>query len=264
MNEVEVLIHKALDAGMTTFDNADIYGDYQNEQTFGTVLEGTSSLREKMQLVTKCCIMNVSTQRPSNWIKHYNTSRQHIVWSVENSLKSLHTDRVDLLLLHRPDPLLDPHEVAQTFSALKADGKVLHFGVSNFTSHQFQMLQSYLDFPLVTNQIEVSLTHQQPMFDGTIDDLMRFRVAPMAWSPLGGGTLVADPSSKLLAKASKYNATPPQMLLAWLLRHPSRIFPVIGTSKPERLIEAAASINIKLDLQDWFDMWKEGKHRDVP
>src|SRR5678815_3601346 len=91
VNEVEVLIHKALDAGMTTFDNADIYGDYQNEQTFGTVLEGTSSLREKMQLVTKCCIMNVSTQRPSNWIKHYNTSRQHIVWSVENSLKSLHT-----------------------------------------------------------------------------------------------------------------------------------------------------------------------------
>jgi predicted oxidoreductase len=264
VNEVEVLIHKSLDAGMTTFDNADIYGDYQNEQIFGKVLEGNPSLREKMQLITKCCIMNVSVQRPSNWIKHYNTSRQHIVWSVENSLKLLHTDRIDLLLLHRPDPLLDPHEVAQTFSALKAEGKVLHFGVSNFTSSQFQMLQSYLDFPLVTNQIEISLTYQQPLYDGTIDDLMRFRVAPMAWSPLGGGTLVADPSPKLLAKAVKYKATPPQLLLAWLLRHPSRIFPVIGTSKPERITEAAAAINIKLDLQDWFDMWKEGKDKDVP
>ncbi|HTF18270.1 MAG TPA: aldo/keto reductase, partial [Chryseolinea sp.] len=163
VNEVEGLIHRALDVGMTTFDHADIYGDHQNEQLFGSVIERTPSLRHKMQLITKCGIMLVSVHRPSTWIKHYNTSRSHIEWSAENSLKMLHTDHIDLLLIHRPDPMLDPHEVAEAFTALKRDGKVLHFGVSNFTTAQFEMLQSYLDFPLVTNQLEISLSHHQAM-----------------------------------------------------------------------------------------------------
>jgi predicted oxidoreductase len=160
--------------------------------------------------------------------------------------------------------LLDPNEVARAFSTLKAEGKVLHFGVSNFTPSQFQMLQSYLDFPLVTNQIEVSVTHQHALFDGTMDDMMRLRVAPMAWSPLGGGKLVTKPSANLLAKAAKYRATPSQLLLAWLLRHPAGIFPVIGSSKPERISEAAEAINVQLDLQDWFDLWKDAKGKQVP
>jgi predicted oxidoreductase len=263
-DNVSQLIHHSLDAGITTFDNADIYGDHQNERIFGQVLKRTPALRQKMQLITKCGIMNVSEHRPGNWIKHYNTSRAHIIGSVENSLENLSTDHIDLLLIHRPDPLMDPEEVARAFSELKSAGKVLHFGVSNFTTGQFEMLQSYMDVPLVTNQLEISLTFQDSLYDGTIDNLMRRRVAPMAWSPLGGGRLVAESADFLAAKAEKYQATPSQLLLAWLLRHPARIFPVIGTTKPERIIEAAGAVNVQLDLQDWFDMWKAGKDKSVP
>lgn len=254
VNDVEALIQRSLDEGITTFDSADIYGDYENEGIFGKALQRNSSLRNRMQLVTKCGIMNVSAKRPGTWIKAYDTSYEHIVWSAENSLKLLATDRIDLLLIHRPDPLLDPDEVARAFSQLRKDGKVLHFGVSNFTIPQFDMLQSYLDFPLVTNQIEISLTHHRPLFDGSLDNLMRHRVAPMAWSPLGGGQLVKEPGEFLLAKAAQYKATPTQVLLAWLLRLPSRVFPVIGTTNADRIKEAAEAVNVKMDTQDWFDM----------
>lgn len=253
--QIETLIHRSLEEGMTTFDNADIYGDYQNEALFGQVLANDPGLRERMQLVTKCGIMNVSKQRPGTWIKAYDTSYKHIVWSAENSLKNLKTDRVDLLLIHRPDPLLVPEEVARAFSQLKSQGKVLYFGVSNFSASQFDVLQSYLDFPLVTNQIELSLAYHHAIENGVLDNLMRHRVSPMAWAPLGGGELVSKPSEMLLKKAAQYDATPTQLLLAWLLRLPARVFPVIGTTKPERLADAARSINIKLDTQDWFDLY---------
>lgn len=253
--QIETLIHRSLEEGMTTFDNADIYGDYQNEALFGQVLANDRSLRDKMQLITKCGIMEVSKQRPDTWIKAYDTSYKHIVWSAENSLKNLQTDRVDLLLIHRPDPLLQPEEVARAFSQLKSQGKVLHFGVSNFTASQFDVLQSYMDFPLVTNQIELSLSYHHPIGNGILDNLMRHRVSPMAWAPLGGGELVSKPSEMLLKKAAQYDATPTQLLLAWLLRLPAKVFPVIGTTKPERLADAARSVNIKLDTQDWFDLY---------
>jgi predicted oxidoreductase len=262
--EVETLIHRALDAGMTTFDHADIYGDHENEELFGNVLERTPSLRSRMQLITKCGIMTVSKRRPATRIKHYDTSREHIVWATENSLRLFHTDHIDLLLIHRPDPLLNPHEVAEAFTALRDAGKVLHFGVSNFTTAQFDMLQHYLKFPLVTNQLEISLTHQEPLFDGTVDNLMKQGVAPMAWSPLGGGKLVTGPMDRLRDIANKYQATPTQLLLAWLLRHPANIFPVIGTTKPERIKEAADALNVRLDRQDWYDMWTAGSGKPVP
>jgi len=261
--EVAKLISSSVEVGITTFDNADIYGDYQNEQIFGQALKRTPSLRNSIQLITKCGIMNLSQNRPANWMKHYNTSRKHIVSSVENSLKMLSTDHIDLLLIHRPDPLMDPQEVAEAFSALEESGKVLYFGVSNFTTGQFEMLQSYLSMPLVTNQLEISLTFQDLLYDGTIDNLMRRRVAPMAWSPLGGGRLVNESSDFLSGKAEKYQATITQLLLAWLLRHPARILPVIGTTKPERIKEAAGAIGINIDTQDWFDMWKAGKEQTV-
>lgn len=262
--EIEALIQRALEVGMTTFDHADIYGDYQNETLFGNVLERNPSLRDKMEIITKCGIMLVSGKRPDNKFKHYDTSKEHITRSVDHSLKVLHTDRVDVLLIHRPDPLMHPGEVASAFTSLKNSGKVLHFGVSNFTTPQFELLQSHLDFPLVTNQLEISLTHQQYLSDGTVDHLMKNGVAPMAWSPLGGGKLVADPSDMLEDKARQYGVTPSQLLLAWLLYHPSNIVPVIGTTKPERLSEAAAAVDIQLDRQDWYDMWSAGKGSPVP
>ena len=263
-NDVEALINRSLDEGITTFDHADIYGDYQNEALFGKVLERNPSLRNRMQLITKCGITNVSKHRPSYWIKAYDTSYNHIVWSAENSLKMLHTDHIDLLLIHRPDPLLDPMEVAKAFTRLKNDGKVLHFGVSNFNLSQFDMLQSFLEFPLVTNQIELSLTHHKPLFDGSLDNLIRHRICPMAWGPLGGGRLVSDPGAMILTKAAQYRATPTQLLLAWLLRLPARVFPVIGTTKPDRISEAASALNIKLDTQDWFDMLRIAQGKSAP
>jgi len=260
---VEKLIQTSLDCGMTTFDHADIYGDHSNEEIFGNVLRKNPGLRQKMELVTKCGIKFRSAKRPASWVKHYDTSSKHIVWSAENSLKMLGTDRIDLLLIHRPDPLLNPEEVAQAFAQLKKEGKVLHFGVSNFTPWQFEMLQSYLPFPLTTNQIEVSLSFVDPLFDGSLDVLMKHRVAPMAWSPLGGGKLMAD-GNPVFAKASNYAATPSQMALAWLLRHPASIFPVIGTTKPDRIKESADAMKIQLDLQDWFDMLKTVQGKEMP
>ena len=265
---VEKLINTSLEAGITTFDHADIYGDHGNEEIFGNVLKRNPSLRNKMELVTKCGILFSSSKRPATRVKHYNTSKEHILWSVENSLRMLGTDRIELVLIHRPDPLLNPLEVAEAFTQLKQSGKVLYVGVSNFTTHQFDMLQSYLPFPLVTNQIELSLFLPQPLFDGSIDNLMRHKASAMAWSPLGGGKFLgkSDPIGRRVEEGmkkltQKYSATESQLLLAWLLKHPSMIFPITGTTKPERIAESAKAMNIDLDRQDWFEMlqWVTGK-----
>jgi predicted oxidoreductase len=262
--KVEQLIQASLDTGITTFDHADIYGDHSNEEIFGNVLKRNRGLRDKMEIVSKCGIKFSSGRRPKTWVKHYDTSKEHILWTADNSLKMFHTDRLDLLLIHRPDPLLDPAVVAEAFGLLKQSGKVLHFGVSNFTSTQFEMLQSYLPFPLVTNQVEISLTHHAPLFDGSLDVLMKHGVSPMAWSPLGGGKLIKEGSQELFNKAPKYGATQTQLTLAWLLRHPSTIFPVIGTTKAERITEASKAVDINLDVQDWFEMLLVVQGKEMP
>jgi predicted oxidoreductase len=257
---MERLIHTSIDEGITTFDHADIYGDHSCEELFGNVLRKDASLRKKIQLVSKCGIKFASAKRPATRIKHYDTSAEHIVWSVENSLKMLAIDHLDLLLIHRPDPLLDPHEVSETFVKLKAQGKVLHFGVSNFTPSQFEMLQHFLPFPLVTNQIEISPSRIDPFFNGDLDVLMKHQASPMAWSPLVGGKLPFD-DRDWFNMSSKYQCTYSQLAFAWLLKHPSNIFPILGTTKPERISEAAKSVEVKLDKQDWFEMlkWAMGK-----
>ncbi len=259
---VERLALVSLDQGITSFDHADIYGDHTNEERFGHVLAKNPSLRNKMELITKCGIKFPSAKRSSPRIKHYDTSKEHIVWSAENSLKMMHTDRIDLLLIHRPDPLLNPHEVAEAFSQLKQQGKVLHFGVSNFTPSQFRALQKHLPFPLVTNQIEISLSRIDPFFNGDLDLMLELGVSPMAWSPLAGGKLIAG-EREVFGVATKYDASYSQLALAWLLKHPSYIFPIVGTTQPDRIIEAAKSTNINLDRQDWFEMLKWVSGKDV-
>ena len=261
---VERLVMTALEAGISTFDHADIYGDHSNEEIFGRVIKASPSLRDRMELVSKCGIKFSSSKRPETWVKHYDTSARHIVWSTENSLKMLGTDRLDLLLIHRPDPMMNPSDVAEAFTRLKESGKVLHFGVSNFTASQFEMLQSYLPMPIVTNQIELSVSHNDAFFDGTLDVLMKHRISPMAWSPLGGGSLMDPRFDALFEKTRKYNCSNSQLSLAWLLKHPSVIFPVVGTTKPERLSEMAASLNVDVDLQDWFDMLRIAMGREMP
>lgn len=260
---VERLVRAALEQGITSFDHADIYGDHSNEEAFGLALKKNPALRNQMELITKCDIKFPSAKRPATWIKHYDTSKEHILWSVENSLKMFHTDRLDLLLIHRPDPLMDPHEVAEAFTQLKKEGKVLHFGVSNFTTSQFRMLQKHLPVPLVTNQIEISLSRIDSFFNGDLDLMLELGVSPMAWSPLGGGKLMAD-ERDMFGKATKYNASYSQLALAWLLRHPSKIFPVIGTTQPDRIKEAAKAIDIHIDRQDWFEMLKWVMGTEMP
>ncbi|MDL5047661.1 aldo/keto reductase [Oscillatoria amoena NRMC-F 0135] len=268
--DLERLIHTALEAGISSFDHADIYGDYSNEERFGKVLKGNSALRDKLQLITKCGIRLVSASRPEHTVKHYDTSKEHIIQSVENSLRNLSTDRIDVLLIHRPDPLMNPEEVAGTFRLLKDQGKVLYFGVSNFTAAQFDLLQQFVPFPLVTNQVEVSLFKPLPLFNGTVDGLMKHRVAPMAWSPLGGGKYFTPSGQaenvefQLEDLSVKYNCSVSQLLLAWLLCHPARLFPILGTTNVNRIKEGAGAVTVHLERHDWFGMLKIATGKDVP
>jgi predicted oxidoreductase len=268
--ELEVIVRHAIDHGITAFDHADVYGNYACEELFGNVLRANPSIRSKIELVSKCGIKLVSKKRPQHAIKHYDTSYNHVVASVENSLRALHTDYLDLLLMHRPDPLMDSAELSKAFNDLKQSGKVLHFGVSNFTTSQFELLQKYTEYSLVTNQIELSLFNPQPFFDGTVDTLMKYHVSPMAWSPLSGGKYFNEETSMgraLIQNAhrlcEKYGTTAPQLLLAWLCLHPAKVFPIVGTSKPERLTEAVHASQIKLERQDWFEMLKWSTGKDV-
>ena len=261
---VEQLINTAIDNSITTFDHADIYGDHGNEEIFGKFLKKDPALRSKMQLITKCGIKFPSSRRPETWVKHYDTSKDHIIWSVENSLKMLGTDHLDLLLIHRPDPLFNPIEAAEAFDELKKAGKVLHIGVSNFSPSQFRMLQHYLPYPIVTNQIEISLSKIDSLFNGDLDTLMEFNASPMAWSPLGGGKTLDISEREVFNKAAKYNASYSQLSLSWLMKHPSNIFPIIGTTQSDRIKEAAQSVDITLDRQDWFEMLKWVMKKEVP
>jgi predicted oxidoreductase len=263
--QVETLIKTSLTAGITSFDHADIYGNYSCEEIFGNVLRRNSVLRNEMEIITKCGIKLLSDKRPDHKIKHYDTSKEHIVWSVENSLKMLATDRIDVLLLHRPDPLLNPNEVAEAFEQLKQQGKVLYFGVSNFSSAQFEMLQSFLSFPLVTNQIELSLFKNDNLFNGTVSTLMKHRICPMAWSPLGGGKYFENNQVKNSSQnlSEHYNSSLPQLLLAWLMNHPASIFPILGTTRPDRIEDGVKSIELNLTRQHWFEILKWVTERDV-
>ena len=265
-------IEACLAMGITTFDHADIYGDYRCEQLFGDALGLHPSLRGRMELVSKCGIKLVSERRPAHQLKYYDTSPGHIVASVERSLQNLHTDYLDLLLIHRPDPLLNPDKVAEAFRKLHQDGKVLHFGVSNFSPSQFDLLASYLDRPLVTNQVEISLLHPRALDDGTLDQCQKLRIAPMAWSPMGGGRLFRSTDNqarqlRLFLQAigeELGGASVAQVALAWLLRLPAGIVPVLGSGRIERLREAAATMALHLTREQWFSILRAVTGQDVP
>lgn len=270
--QLQHFVEEAIGMGIATFDHADIYGNYTCESMFGNMLAQKTSLRQQMQLVTKCGIRLVSVNRPENRFHTYDTSASHIIRSVETSLKNLRTDYLDLLLIHRPDPLMNAAEVAQAFTTLRNSGKVLHFGVSNFKPWQFDLLQSQLDFPLVTNQVEVSLLKMDAMHDGTLDQCQQRGIRPMAWSPLAGGELfgkAATPQTVRLQKtlndvAAEMKAAPDQVALAWLLRHPARIVPVVGTGNIDRLRGAADALKLNLSHELWFRLWTASAGHEVP
>lgn len=264
------LIEQCLENKITSFDHADIYGDYTVEEEFGEALKLKPHLRQQMQLITKCGIRRFTSNRPEHKINSYDTSKQHILSSAENSLRNLGTDYVDLLLIHRPDPLMHPHEIAEAFTQLKQQGKALHFGVSNFTPSQMDMMMTA--FGVEFNQIEVSVLHLDPFHDGTLDKCMQHSTRPMAWGPLGSGRLHANDgderNKRILAVASmlaeKYNAGIDQVLLAFVFKHPSAIIPVIGSTKIERLKSAYDAAGISIEREEWFMLWRASKGHEVP
>lgn len=267
--KIERLIQESVEMGVTTFDHADIYGHYTTEADFGKVLANHSSLRQQMQLITKCGINLTTPNRPQYKIKSYDTSKAHILQSVENSLKNLSTDYIDLLLIHRPSPLLDPDEVATAFMELKETGKVLHFGVSNFTPTQFEALHSR--FPLTNNQVQASALHLDPFTDGTFDQCLKYHIAPTVWSPLGGGSIFTTPSSEQASRvrkvaiqlADKHQVKLDQILLAWLLKHPAKLLPVLGTARIERVKAAVEALKINLTSEEWFMILEASAGQEV-
>ncbi|WP_370977207.1 aldo/keto reductase [Enterobacter ludwigii] len=261
-------IEEHLDLGITTVDHADIYGGYQCEAAFGEALKLVPALRERMEIVTKCGI--ATTAKPEHALGHYITDSAHIIKSAEQSLVNLATDHIDLLLIHRPDPLMDADEVAEAFLNLHQSGKVRHFGVSNFTPAQFALLQSRLPFTLATNQVEISPVHQPLLLDGTLDQLQQLRIRPMAWSCLGGGRLFNDDEFQPLRTeleniTRELNAgSIEQVVYAWILRLPSKPLPIIGSGKIERVRAAIAAKELQMTRQQWFRIRKAALGYDVP
>lgn len=254
-------IEQCLELGITSFDHADIYGGYTVEHLFGQALALAPHLRQQMQIVTKCGIGLVHPNRPHHRVKFYDTSRAHVVASVENSLCALHTDHIDLLLIHRPDPLMDPDELADTFRGLQQSGKVLHFGLSNHSPSQFERLNRR--HPLVTHQIELSALQMRALSDGTLDQCRDLGIRPMIWSPLGGGRLFTSQDEQvqrvrgvLERLAHQHGVTPAAMALAWVMRHPSRPIPITGSRRVQALQDAVAALQVKLEPQDWFEVWQ--------
>ncbi|OUS50579.1 oxidoreductase [Shewanella sp. SACH] len=266
------LIEQYLELGVTTMDHADIYGQYQCETLFGEALALKPALRQQMQIVSKCGIKPAFACRPERYVNHYDTSYEHIIASVEHSLKQLNTDYLDLLLIHRPDPLMDADAVAEAFKILKQAGKVQHFGVSNFTNAQFFLLQSRLDAPLVTNQVELSPLAMSTLHDGTLDLCQQRRIRPMAWSCLAGGKIfeTTNPQAVRLHQTLKLIAEQvgaqdiSQVIYAWVRMLPSRPVPLIGSGNIERIKSAVASNEIQLDRQQWFSIWQASMGHSVP
>ncbi len=261
-------IEQCIALGVTSFDHADIYGGYGVESLFGEALALKPSLREQIQLVSKCGIKLISGRRPTHTIQHYDTSSAHIVASVENSLKELRTDYLDLLLIHRPDPLMDFDEVANTFQRLRSEGKVREFGVSNFSRHQFETLNKRV--PLVTNQVEFSPLHLAPMFDETFDGLQDLDVQPMIWSPLGGGRLFTagdEQGERLRLKikevADELNRPFASVVFAWIMQLPCKPVPLTGSGRIESIQVAVEATQFSLSRPQWFEILRAARGHEV-
>jgi predicted oxidoreductase len=271
-SELERFVRELLDLGVTTFDHADIYGGYTCEEKFGEVLRKNPELRKGMEIVTKCGIRLVSPQRPENKFHFYDTTRGHIIKSVENSLRALNTDFIDVLLIHRPDPIMNADETADAFVELKNSGKVRYFGVSNFHRNQFELLQSRLPFPLVTNQIEFSPINMSHQDNGDLDFLQKERVILMAWSPFAGGRIFTEKSEQAerLRKELSLIATEmdvkgiEKIILAWILKHPANLIPILGSGKIEHVRSAVEAVEINLTREQWFRIWTASKGHEVP
>ncbi|WP_333693402.1 aldo/keto reductase [Flavobacterium sp.] len=264
--EMANLIHVCHENKITTFDHADIYGGYTTESDFGKAFKESKINRSKIQLISKCGIQYVTENR-QNRIKHYDYSKEYIVWSAENSLKNLQTDYLDVFLLHRPSPLMQADEIAEAIEKLKKEGKILDFGLSNFTPSQTDLIQQKTKVNF--NQIQFSATHFEPMLDGSLDHMQLHQIIPMAWNPLG--TVFREDTDQtrrlkiLLAKLNeKYHLGADIILLSWIMQHPSGIIPVAGTVNIARIQQLQKASELVLEKQDWFEIWTESMGNKVP
>ncbi|MGF1681407.1 aldo/keto reductase [Photobacterium minamisatsumaniensis] len=261
-----------IELGISTVDHADIYGGYSCEQLFGEALALDPSVRDQIEIVTKCDINLCTDLVPARKINHYDTSKQHITESVNNSLSRLQVENIDVLLIHRPDVLMNADEVAEAFTELKLQGKVNHFGVSNFTPSQFELLQSRLDAPLVTNQVEINPLNFDVAHDGTLDQLQMKRIKPMAWSCLAGGDIFSGQSEQQVRVRNELEAireevgakSIDQVIYAWVRRLPSNPLAIIGSGKIERVQAAIEALDITLTREQWYRVWVASKGYGVP
>ena len=264
---VQAKIEACLSQGITTMDQADIYGGYTAEAVLGNALKASPGLRDKLEIVTKCDIVAPAGRHSAARVKHYDTSAAHITASVEASLTDMGTDHVDLLLIHRPDPLIDPDETGPALDALVTSGKVRAVGVSNFRPWDFSLLQSSMENNLVTNQIEMSLLATDTFVNGDLAYLQERMVSPMAWSPLGGGRLMDGSKPELLAAlkciGAEHGVDETAVAVAWLLRHPAAILPVMGTNSLERIAKIADATKVEMDRQTWFELYTLAIGREV-
>ena len=263
--DVQNLIETSLAENLTTFDHADIYGDYTTEKFFGDAFSEMDIERDSVQFISKCGIEMLCKNRDFQ-LKSYNYSKSHILKSVDTSLENLKTDFLDVLLLHRPSPLMNPTEIAEAFSILREEKKVRHFGVSNFSTSQFDLINDA--FPLITNQVEISINETKAFYDGTLDQMLLKNLQPMAWSVLGNYfTGNSEQNSRIrkvaLELCQKYDREENQLLLAFILKHPAKILPVIGTSRAEKIAEMKKSLDLELSREDWFRLLEAAAGKEV-
>ena len=258
---VRAKIDACLEQEITSFDHADIYGEYQCEALFGRALKEDPSLRGQMQLISKCDIAIPTGKYPERRLKYYDTSPEYIRMSVENSLRNLHTDSLDLLLIHRPDPFMDANATGRVLDELIDEGKIKGAGVSNFKNHDWELLQSQMEHTLATNQIEISLLNRDAFTDGSLAHLQTLNLRAMAWSPLAGGRLFSDddPAAARVRPvmqgiANEQSCELDHVAVAWLLAHPNGIIPIVGTNNLERVKTLSKAMEVKIDRQTWFEL----------
>lgn len=264
---VQAKIETCLEHGITTMDQADIYGGYEAEAILGNCLKDAPDLRNQIEIVTKCDIIAPMGRHSSARVKHYDTSRQHIEASVNQSLELMQIEQIDLLLIHRPDPFMNHVETGAALDDLVASGKVKAIGVSNFRPWDWDLLQSGMTTKLATNQIEMSVLAHEAFTNGDLAFLQQRAISPMAWSPLGGGALFGgghvEVRSTLAKIATERSADIAAIAIAWLLAHPARIIPVLGTNKLDRIAQGAAATTVELDRQTWFEIYTAALGREV-
>ncbi|WP_299651862.1 aldo/keto reductase family oxidoreductase [uncultured Tateyamaria sp.] len=263
---VQAKIHACLDQGITTFDQADIYGGYVAEAVLGEALKADTGLRSKMEIVTKCDIVAPVGRYESAPVKYYDTSRAHIMQSIENSLRDMAIDHIDLLLIHRPDPFMDHNETGAALDEAVQSGKVGAVGVSNFRPWDWKLLQSGMKTQLVTNQIEISLSEISPFTNGDLAFHQQHGQPLMAWSPLGGGNLMfgGGPLQTLMVElANEHGVDRAAIATAFLLAHPARIIPVMGTNNLDRIKNIGDATKVSLDRPTWFRLYEAALGHEV-